>query len=59
MDGQLAKLFAKRLALVEVQFLVPEEQHLMLHQRVVNFLERRVAQFLRDRHRGFPRRWSA
>ena len=46
MDGQLAKPSAERLVLVKVQFLVPEEQHLMLHQRVVNFLERLVAQFL-------------
>ena len=46
MDGQLAKPSAERLVLLKVQFLVPEEQHLMLHQRVVNFLERLVAQFL-------------
>ena len=39
MDGQLAKPFAERLVLVKVQFLVPEEQDLMLHQRVVTFLE--------------------
>ena len=44
MDVQLAEQPAERLVLVERQFLVAEEHHLMRHQRVVHFLELLIAE---------------
>ena len=45
---QLAELAAERLVLIEAELLVAEEDHLMRHQRIVNFLEHLIAERLRQ-----------
>src|SRR5665213_2024536 len=45
MDRQFAEQAAERLVLIQRQFLVAKEQHLMRHQRVVDFLELLIAQW--------------
>jgi hypothetical protein len=44
MDVQFTEQPAERLVLVERQFLVAEEDHLMRHERIVHLLELLVAQ---------------
>src|SRR5262249_32715130 len=47
-DVQFTEQPAERLVLVEGQFLVAEEPHLMIHQGVMHFLELLVAQWLAE-----------
>ncbi len=47
-DVQLTEMAAEILVLVESHLLISEEDHLMLHQRIVQFLIGSVAERLRN-----------
>ena len=49
-DVQRAELAAERLVLIQGHLLIAKEDHLMVHQRVMDFPERLVAQRLGEVH---------